>query len=194
MKLFIRSIWPSSPRWLWPLLKSNHKSWPNMEDTIYTSCVCHFLRACVCVCTSMHAPLRFCAFVATCLYLRLWVSVGNILLLFPSAVRRDLRWSSQKMETRERRTTPYTSPVRTLCAKSQLRGVKTRRLDSAQTRDRPCRKCDISSVPLHRVNNSALVLCVTAPGALTLNNVASRYQWQESRNQNSILSSDKYRR
>lgn len=62
MKLFIRSIWPSSPRWLWPLLKSNHKSQPNMEDSdLYLLSLS--LRACLPVCTRAQGWTRLFVFV-----------------------------------------------------------------------------------------------------------------------------------
>lgn len=96
-----------------------------MEDTIHTNCVC--------VCVHGHAVHKHtCTSLCVCANLFVSVDVGvcvHLCALFffsPDALSLDLRWSRRKMETRERRTTPFTSPFHTPCAKSQL---QIRRLD-----------------------------------------------------------------
>lgn len=153
MKLFIRSIWLSSPRWLWPLLKSNHKSQPNMEDNnLYLlslslcACMCahkgrcsSFLDVTVFVCGNSSV------FVLVCLC---EIVISFLLMLWS----RDLRWSSHKMETRERQTTPCVRP----------KGNK-------HTRDQPYFFTMWHSPPCFSIGLTAVLLfCVSWPPLLSL--------------------------
>lgn len=156
MKLFIRSIWPSSPRWLWPQLKSNHKSQPNMEDTnLYRLCV----SLCVCVCGTLRTSTHPCAcvFMVTSLHLCMYICM---------CVCRDapeLRFRDQAVRGRRHekdRPPPGRPPFAQFkLDDEQKKDVRRRRHDQPY-----CKRDPASSIGLTTV----LLFCAWRPPVLSL--------------------------